>query len=131
MNSHDAIELMMLGATTVQFATAILLYGYGRITEIVDGIGEFLEKGHMNDVVALRGLAHQFIGDGCDTTFGAARSEVDHSLCNRCDRCLQLTFCAAITLIDERIDIDTTRCDGCGLCTFFCEAGAIAVKAMR
>jgi len=130
MDSHDVIEVMMLGATTVQFATAVLLYGYGRITEIVREIERFLEQRHLDNVGALRGLAYQYLGSEGETKFTAARAQVDHDLCIRCDRCLDLAFCTAITLVDEYIQIIQSRCDGCGLCTFYCKVGALKVEAM-
>jgi Pyruvate/2-oxoacid:ferredoxin oxidoreductase delta subunit len=130
MDSRDAIEIIMLGATAVQFATAILLHGYGRITEILRGIEEFLGQKRLDNVTALRGLAHQYLGGESETMFTTAQAKVDHDLCTRCDRCLELAFCTAIGLVDEHIQIIQSQCDGCGLCTFYCEAGALEVEVM-
>jgi len=130
LDSRDAIEMMMQGATTVQFATAILLYGFGRVTEIVSEIEEFLEQRHLDNVTALRGLAYRYLGSEGETMFTAARAKVDYDLCIRCDRCLELAFCTAIVLVDEHIQIIQNRCDGCGLCTFYCEVGALEVEVM-
>lgn len=131
MNSSDALEVIMHGATAVQFATAVLLYGYDRIKEILFGVEEYLERNHIDDIAALRGVVLRHVGSENETSFTDARAEVDHDLCNQCGRCLQLSFCAALTLINEDVYVMNDLCDGCSLCEYFCETGALKVKAVR
>ena len=44
--------------------------------------------------------------------------------CRKCKQCLKLG-CPAISLIGDRIVIDETQCNGCGLCINVCPFGAI------
>jgi indolepyruvate ferredoxin oxidoreductase alpha subunit len=44
--------------------------------------------------------------------------------CRKCKQCLKLG-CPAISLIGDRIVIDETQCNGCGLCVNVCPFGAI------
>lgn len=44
--------------------------------------------------------------------------------CKKCKVCMKLG-CPAITLRDGAVVIDTTQCNGCGLCTNVCPFGAI------
>jgi indolepyruvate ferredoxin oxidoreductase alpha subunit len=44
--------------------------------------------------------------------------------CKKCKQCLKLG-CPAISFIDNKIEIDETLCNGCGLCLNVCPFGAI------
>jgi len=127
MNSKDAIEVLMIGATLVQFATAILLYGYRKITEIVTGIECFLSKSGYEDIGAIRGIAQQYMGLESETSFMNAKAEVDPTLCTQCGKCLNLVFCDAIVRKEGKIQVIRGRCEGCSLCKYICDAGAIQV----
>ena len=44
--------------------------------------------------------------------------------CKKCKMCMKLG-CPAISLDGDTVKIDTTQCNGCGLCTNVCPFGAI------
>ena len=45
-NSHDAIEFMLLGASTVQICTGVMLQGVKMVDELQEGLAKFMsEKG--------------------------------------------------------------------------------------
>jgi len=127
-SGDDAIEMIMLGATAVQFASAIVLHGFNRITNILSDMERFLEEGSYQDIDTLRGIAWREIGSPNETAFDNVRAEVDPALCSTCGRCLELVFCGAISEDRGRVHISSQRCDGCNLCTFVCEASAITLQ---
>jgi len=128
MNSVDAVEVIMCGATTVQLATAILLHGYDQIRAIVSGIEEYLNRNRIDDITELRGAALQHVNKDNKTDFLPVYVELNGSLCTQCGRCLQASFCAALTMIDGNICISKSQCDGCGLCIQLCPTGALQAK---
>lgn len=127
-SGDDAVEMIMLGATAVQFASVVVLHGFNRITNILSDMERFLEEGGYQDIDALRGIAWRGIGSPDETTFDNVQAEVDPALCNTCGRCLELVFCGAISQDRDRVHISSERCDGCNLCTFVCETNAITLR---
>ncbi|MFT4540619.1 MAG: dihydroorotate dehydrogenase subfamily 1 [Planctomycetota bacterium] len=55
VTAEDAVQFMLLGASTVQVCTAAMLHGYGIIAELCDGLGAFLEKHEMGSAGELVG----------------------------------------------------------------------------
>src|SRR5436305_15301684 len=49
-NSHDAIEYMLLGASTVQICTGVLLHGVKMVDELQDGLAKFMSDKGFNYV---------------------------------------------------------------------------------
>ncbi|MBR0270636.1 MAG: indolepyruvate ferredoxin oxidoreductase subunit alpha [Methanobrevibacter sp.] len=49
------------------------------------------------------------------------------SNCNNCDKCVNELACPAISKVDGKIEIDTSMCDGCGVCIQVCKYGALEV----
>ena len=45
--------------------------------------------------------------------------------CNKCDLCVSELACPAISKIDGKITLDTSQCDGCGVCIQVCKYGAL------
>jgi Fe-S-cluster-containing hydrogenase component 2 len=39
--------------------------------------------------------------------------------------CLEKTFCDAISVVGETVEINTDKCNGCGACKIVCPYGAI------
>lgn len=52
------------------------------------------------------------------------RAEIAPDKCRNCRVCMKLG-CPAITVKDDRVVIDHTQCNGCGLCVNVCPFGAI------
>ena len=50
---------------------------------------------------------------------------IDQELCNQCALCVLVLGCPAIEVIDGRYEIVADLCDGCELCAFVCNQGAI------
>lgn len=95
-NWRDAVEFILLGATTVQVCTAVMHYGFGIIREMVAGLESYMaDKGFatINDFA------------------GKALPKVVHW------EDLNLKYKVVAT-------IDASKCIGCQLCYTACEDGA-------
>lgn len=125
----QAVEMMMVGATTVQVGTAIIWNGYQIVSEIVKGIESFMKrKGYSSP--------HEFIGMALKhltTTEEMAKrppkvSEVNLDSCIACGVCAKVCGYEAIEIQDDRKPkFLVDKCDGCGLCAQFCPTSMITL----
>lgn len=58
---EDVVEFIMLGATTVQTVTAIMWDGHAGVTNLVNGLREFMERKGYNSIEDFRGIALPYI----------------------------------------------------------------------
>ncbi len=93
---RDALEFILLGATTVQVCTAVMERGFGLAAELVDGMSRWMERKGYASIPELVGLTFPRL--------------VDHE--------------ALPHHIEVRANIDLNRCIGCGLCYVACRDGA-------
>jgi len=120
MSGLDAVEAIVFGATTVQFATAIILKGFSRITSILKELEVYLDFNNHDDVSAIRGIGlERFVLDEKKIGFGDVKAIVDHDSCIMCGKCTEQVFCPDIHVDDNRIVV-LDHCDGCGLCVAVC-----------
>jgi len=54
---------------------------------------------------------------------------VDPETCVLCKQCLRVTGCPALSLGESSIQIDSSLCNGCGLCVSFCPTSALKWEA--
>lgn len=55
--SSDAIEYLLLGASTVQVCTGAMLLGYEMVEELIEGLGRFLTEHNFENVRAMIGAS--------------------------------------------------------------------------
>ncbi len=130
---RDAVEMMLVGATTVQFCTAVMHYGYDIVDDLQDGLAFYLEeKGHDRpcDIVGL--ALGAIVSHGELSRDQKMVSSLIEERCVKCDLCH--VACRdgahqAIT-IDEATRypvIDKEKCPGCRLCVTACPADALTL----
>lgn len=117
---QNVLEFLMLGADAVQLASAVMLHGYGRITDIVEGLGEWV-AGHGGSVERLRGAALGSLIPFEEIPEQPLVSALD-APCAREDCSLCATGCLYGGVRREAggIATDPARCTGCGLCVARC-----------
>lgn len=93
---QDAVEHMLLGATNVQVCTAVMHYGFRIVTEMLDGLEQYMRDKNMASL---------------DDLIGRSLDKVKHW------EDLNLHY----KVIAE---IDADKCIGCQLCYIACEDGA-------
>jgi len=134
---RDAIEFFAVGATTVQFGTAVMRYGYDIIDDLTDGVAFFMKEKGIKSIDEMIGKSldkivmhnelpreHQF------------RARINKDLCVLCGECY--TACndgghMAYTFDDKKQPpvVDDDKCVGCNLCVQVCPTKAITLEAIN
>ncbi len=134
---RDALEFILLGASSLQVTTAVMQYGYRIIDELKKGLNIYLaEKGFRNVREAV-GLGLESVSA---TTDALERDTIlfpkfDTEKCIGCGRCL--ISCEdgghqAIQLTKERKPkLDGKKCVGCHLCLLVCPQKAVSPAKKR
>jgi indolepyruvate ferredoxin oxidoreductase alpha subunit len=92
------------------------------LTETTNALGECLRRSaDVSVVLARRECAIQAARRGVRH----GTTTVDPETCVLCKQCLRVTGCPALSLGESSIRIDSSLCNGCGLCVSFCPTGAI------
>jgi dihydropyrimidine dehydrogenase (NAD+) subunit PreA len=122
---RDALEYLLLGATTVQVCTAVLQNGFGLIKHLSDGLSRWLEGHGYAATAEVVGLSQAHLIDHDSLTHGIkVISRIDTETCIGCGLCF--VSCRdgghqAIEFPTDRIpNVNFDLCVGCGLCAQVC-----------
>ncbi len=122
---RDALEYLLLGATTVQVCTSVLQRGFGLIDPLTDGLSRWLEDHRYSSPAEVIGLALSRLTEHSELTHGVkVISRIDPDLCIGCGLCY--VACAdgghmAIEFPPDRHPVvQEGLCVGCGLCAQVC-----------
>lgn len=130
---RDAVEMMLVGATTVQFCTAVMHYGADIIDDLRDGLAFYLEDKGFESPADIVGLALPRI-----VNHGELRRDVKMISSLIEERCVKCDLCyiacrdgghQAIKLnkTNRLPEIDRDKCPGCRLCVTVCPADALTM----
>ena len=130
---RDAVEMMLVGATTVQFCTAVMHYGYDIIDDLQDGLAFYLEdKGFAKPADIIGKALKRIVSHGELPRGKKVISSLIEDRCVKCDLCY-IACCdgghQAIKLEESsRLpQIDPEKCPGCRLCVTICPADALTM----
>ncbi len=133
----DALEYLLLGATTIQVTTGIIHYGYGIVEDMIEGLSDYMAARGIQRVADLVGIALPNLG-GTDA-FDVQRQGVSQYDLDRCIGCGQCyTVCRdsggkalAWNGATRRPELAENRCLSCMVCSFVCPVeGLITFKEM-
>ncbi len=130
---RDAVEMMLVGATTVQFCTAVMHYGYDIIDDLCDGLAFYLEDKRLDKPADIIGLSlEHIVGHNELRRDVKVQSSVDQERCVRCDLCYIACRdgghqAISIEPPDRLPKIDPDKCPGCRLCVTACPADALTI----
>ena len=129
---RDCAEYMSVGATVVQFCTAVMLYGFDIVDDLKEGLAYYLEDKGLSTAGELVGKAlPNIVSHAGLNPIKHAVAWVDTSRCTKCGRCI--ISCEdgghqAYVLDDEQYPlVDKEKCYGCGLCPDVCPAECISL----
>jgi dihydropyrimidine dehydrogenase (NAD+) subunit PreA len=132
----DAAELMLVGARTVQFCTAVMHHGCGIVEDLREGLGDYLDRRGLARAGDLCGRALPHIAGHEELPRGIrVRSRIDLDRCIRCGDCVVACRDGGHRAIDRLEDrtpkVDDDRCVGCALCSLLCPVpGCISMRAV-
>lgn len=133
----DALEFIMMGASTVQVTTAVMQYGIRIIDDLKSGLNYYLAEAGIDHVSEAAGIGLDYISE---TTDVLERDTIlypkfDHSKCIGCGRCV--ISCRdgghqAVQLNQNRRPVlNGKRCVGCHLCRLVCPQSAVSAVSKR
>jgi dihydropyrimidine dehydrogenase (NAD+) subunit PreA len=133
----DALEFLLVGASTVQVTTGIIHYGYRIVEEMIEGLSDYLAARGIERVRELVGkaLPHLHETDSFDLSRqGAASYDLD--LCIGCGQCYIVCNDAGGQALEweskkRRPRLIEDKCLSCMICSFVCPVpGLIGFREM-
>ena len=122
----NAVEYMMMGASTVQVGTAVMIEGKEAVGRIISELESWLEEKGETSVESIRGRALKNMKSFDEMKIEPAVSTVSGTPCTEnCRKCIKACMYGAIMKEDGEINVFKDKCTGCGLCTFICPAGKL------
>jgi NADPH-dependent glutamate synthase beta subunit-like oxidoreductase/dihydroorotate dehydrogenase/ferredoxin len=129
MDYKAAADFLALGATTVQFCTLVMKYGYSIIDHIEEGVSQLMLDRGIGSMAELIGRAlPDAITDFMDLSPEKAISAVYEDLCLKCGNCTRCPYLAIKLDEDKHPVTDAAKCIGCGICTLKCFSGALYLR---
>lgn len=134
---RDAVEMMLVGATTVQFCTAVMHYGYDIIDDLQDGLAFYLEEKGFEQPSDIIGKSLKRIIAHPDLRRDKPMiSSLIEEKCVKCDLCYiacrdgghQAIKIDQATRLPQ---IDPDKCPGCRLCVTVCPADALTLTEKK
>jgi dihydropyrimidine dehydrogenase (NAD+) subunit PreA len=127
-NWKDAVEFILLGATSVQVCTAVMHYGFGIIREMVTGLERYMDEKGFKTLDDFRGKALQNIMHWEDLNLKyKVVAEIHEEKCIGCQLCYTACEDGAHQAIGLSSDpnnripsIIEENCVGCNLCSLVC-----------
>jgi dihydropyrimidine dehydrogenase (NAD+) subunit PreA len=124
---RDAVDFLALGAANLQVCTAAMVYGFGIIDDLVDGLSDFLDQKGMQSIDDLVGRAVPSVTDWQYLNLNhIEKAVIDQDLCIQCGRCYAAcedTSHQAITNLvngKRHFEVIDEECVGCNLCVSVC-----------
>jgi dihydropyrimidine dehydrogenase (NAD+) subunit PreA len=128
-NWHDAAEFMALGSGSVQVCTAAMIYGFGIVKEMKEGLSNWMDSKGYKKITDFQGLAVPNTTDWKYLNMNyKVVADIDQDKCIGCGRCysscedtshqaIELTSLADGT---NRFEVIEEECVGCNLCEITC-----------
>lgn len=122
----DALEYILVGATTVQVTTGIIHYGYRIVEDMTEGLSDYMVSKGIRNVSELVGRALPKLHDTGAFDLkkqGVARYDLDR--CVGCGQCYIVCQDAGGQALEwngekRRPDLDEDKCLSCMICSFIC-----------
>lgn len=127
-NWKDALEFILLGASSVQVCTAAMHYGFRIVEDMTDGLSNWMEEKGYTSLDQIRGKALPNIGNFGDMNLLSKHvAKIDDAKCIQCNLCYIACEDTAHQCIDlipksgkKKPTVRESDCVGCRLCYIVC-----------
>ncbi len=134
---EDALEYLLLGATTLQVTTGIIHYGYDIVEDLIEGLSDYMAARGIARVADLVGksLPNLVDADQLDITRQGI-SSYDLDRCVGCGQCYVVCRDSGGKALEwqsatRRPRLDENKCLSCMVCSFVCPVeGLITFREM-
>jgi dihydropyrimidine dehydrogenase (NAD+) subunit PreA len=127
---RDAVEFMLLGASSVQVCTEVMLRGYRIVEDMIEGLEQYLVGKGLDSVQQLVGKAIPSYSHWGDLDLNYERiAKINPETCIGCYKCVVACHDGAHQCLDPgplgprgvRVPVvDEDECVGCNLCEIVC-----------
>ena len=127
-NWRDAVEFMLLGASSVQVCTAVMHYGFGIIRDLTSGLEQYMDSHGFTTVGQFVGKALPNVKHWEELNLNySVKAKIEEKKCIGC----QLCYIACEDGAHQAIELDGNKnnrtpriieenCVGCNLCSLIC-----------
>ncbi len=127
-NWRDALEFILLGASSVQVCTAVMHYGFRIVDDMIEGMTNWMESKGITSLDQIRGKSLQRVNDfGNFDLLNRTIARIDQQKCIHCNLCYIACEDAAHQCIDlnpvnghNKTEVRELDCVGCALCSLVC-----------
>ena len=125
---RDAVEFILLGCSSVQVCTEVMLRGYRVVEDMIEGLTEYMRERGMTRLDDLRGKAVPNFSEWGELDLNYETvAKIDAAKCIGCHACVVACHDGAHQCIHPRTDgasrvpvVDESECVGCNLCQIVC-----------
>ncbi len=129
-NWRDAVEFILLGSTSVQVCTEVMLKGYRIVEDMIEGLDEYMRSHNFETIDQMVGKAIPGYTEWGDLDLNYETiAKIDDKSCIGCQLCLVACHDGAHQCIHQPKDpssalrvpvVDESECVGCNLCQIVC-----------
>jgi dihydropyrimidine dehydrogenase (NAD+) subunit PreA len=127
-NWRDAVEFILLGSSSVQVCTEVMLRGYRVVEDMTQGLEEYMRKHGFQNLDAMIGKAIPSFSEWGDLDLNYETiAKIDATKCIGCQLCVVACHDGAHQCIDPSMDdkvrvpvVNEAECVGCNLCKIVC-----------
>ena len=133
---QDAVEFMLLGASSFQLCTEVMLNGYNVINPLIKGLDNYLERHSHTSLDSLIGTGLKKI-DGYNKLDKNIKyqANIDNETCSKCGKCYISCNDGGYQAINKKnskiYSINLDKCVGCGLCQHVCPTSSISMMSQK
>jgi len=136
-NWRDAVEFLLLGSSSVQVCTEVMLKGYRIVEDMIEGLDTYMAEKGFDTVDQMVGRAIPAYSDWGDLDMNyEIVAKIKADACIGCNRCMVACHDGAHQCIHPNPDasshvpiVDEDECVGCNLCQIVCPVeGCISME---